>query len=177
MKIKLTIALSLCIAVLSSYGQLNMPATTTTPATVNSAVTQAATPGTTALKTVPATPTGGVGVLLSQLTQNISSGALTDDFNRAKGSFTTQAQSAKDVKTQSTLLQKLEAGLKSTAFTSGWAAVKTKWLSGVKTANTTSQLAGYLKTLSDNLNTSALSPTWAKIKPTFTAELQKLTTK
>ena len=177
MKFKLFSTLGLSFTALALSAQLGMP-TNVTNAEQNVQKTELQTQTTTTetINNASATAKTGLGTLISQFAGQVNSSALTDEFNKAKTTFQSQAKStaATDVKANSSLLQKLESGLKSTAFTEGWAKIKDKWLSNVKTAATTKQLAGYLKTLTQNVDPKFLGKNWETFKPTFNMALDKM---
>ncbi len=175
MKFKLFSTVTFSVFVLALNAQMEMPSAVT--AAGQNAQKTATQTQTSATQTVAKTETsakGSVGSLISQFSGQLSSGALTDEFNKGKSAFQSQASSATDVKGTSGLLQKLEAGIKSPAFAAGWAKVKDKWLADTKSAKTEGQLATSLKTLVENIDPKSLSATWERVKPTFTAALAKI---
>ncbi len=175
MKSKLFSTLALSATVLALNAQMSMPSTTGIQQDAQKSAVQTKSNATQTVAKAETTAKPALGSLISQFSGQISPTALTDDFNKNKSSFETQAKStpATDVKANAGLLQKLQGGLKSTAFTSGWAAIKDKWQAGVKGATSTKQLAGYAKTLTENVNPKFLGSNWEKIKPTLTSALDK----
>ena len=176
MKSKLFSTLALSVTILALNAQMSMPSTTGIQQDAQKSATQTKTNVTQTANTTAATAKTNVGTLISQFAGQISPTALTDEFNKNKSSFQTQAKatSATDVKASSGLLQKLEGGIKSSAFDAGWAKVKDKWLTSTKAATTTKQVAGALKTLSENVNPKFLGTGWDKVKPSFNAALDKV---
>ena len=177
MKFKLFSTLGLSFTALALSAQLGMPTNVTNAEqNVQKTAVETKTTTTQTVNNASATAKTGLGTLVSQFAGQVSPSALTDEFNKAKTTFQSQAKAtaATDIKANSSLLQKLESGLKSTAFTSGWAKIKDKWLNNVKTAATTKQLAGYLKTLTENVDPKFLGANWEKFKPTFNMALDKI---
>jgi hypothetical protein len=175
MKLKLFSTVSFSIAMLAASAQMGIPSSIN-PANpeTQKVVTQTQASATQTVNKAEADAKGTVGTLLAQFAGQIQPSALTDEFNKVKPTFQTEASNSTDVKSTSGLLQKLAGGLKAGSFSPNWAKMKDAWVAKLKSATTQQQLAASLKTLSQNIDPKSFSNTWANVKPTFVATLEKL---
>jgi hypothetical protein len=167
-----TLAAALCIST-GAMAQMDLGSQTNT-LTKQAESTPAAQslPSTTAVTTPSAG--GGIGSLIGQFTNNLSTGALTDEFAKNKGEFVKSANNTNSGSGVSNLLQKVEGGIKPTAFSSGWAAEKSNWLASAKKAVTVKEGAALLSKLEANINPKYFTGEWAKLRPMWQAGLKKL---
>ncbi len=167
-----TLAAVLCISTVA-MAQMDLGSETKT-VTKQAESTPAAQTVTTAAPAVKSATTGGLGNLVGQFTNNLSTSALTDEFAKGKGEFVKSAGNTNSASGASGMLQKVAGGIKPSAFSSGWAAEKGNWMASVKKAVTVKECATLLSKLEANIDPKYFTGEWAKLRPMWQAGLKKL---
>lgn len=121
-----------------------------------------------------ATSQVNIGSIIGQLTNNISSEAFIDSFNKNKGSFISKVNDIKDPSGASSALQTLQGGLLPSVMDAGWGSVKDKWVKDAKTANTVKTVAGLASILESNISDKYFKGDWVKARPAWQAALGAL---
>lgn len=120
------------------------------------------------------TSDAGIGNLIAQFTDNISSSAFTPEFLKNKKGWLEKATMTNDAKGAAWLLKSLQGGLNNSAFAATWAAKKDQWLAATSSIKTVKDAAGQLNSLSSNINPSMLSSTWNNVKPGWSSAVNSM---